>query len=324
MKETPTPSPGKSEQAPAEKKSWQETIRDPRRRFRWAFEHQFVKRVNEDYVWPDGRITPGYRQEHAPGAHELADRLIKFWQDAEENRKQYWKKDISKTGASFHDSGKFHLGQIEEFKFGVEHYDVGGMTGEGVTEDTQLAFDIFTCIEETKPDLIISLANGGSHLSTIANTMGFDADNYLSIHRNVGTDNYRKDMPTGPIYEGKPITPGSRVLILEDTTSLQDERTYRDARAWLSTQGVTDAPVFLERMVQLTDEAVSTEKYTDEDFIAVQDELVNDNCYNSYCRWELRRKNVAFWAKMRNKLVDATEKDPGLYERFFDLIRNRK
>jgi|GEM_PF-5008889 len=294
------------------------------RKFRIKFQEQ----LEEDLVVPtrldDGRVVdvPSFRIRE--DATEFVEELKLFWEKAEQSYKEYWQKPIAKTGAQYHDTKKFPLHQIDEVKGDLEKGGTG-RTYDALSEikqETLLAFELYSCIEAVKPDRIIALVNGAARLDSLAYALGADSMNYLSIHRSIDKD-HRKELSAGPIYEGKPILPGSTVLLLEDTSDLADERTYRDAREWLKEQGVTNAPVFLEYMTRLDQFAMQHQGWTVEQQIEIQQQLNDENCWNAYANTTPGRHSE-FWKAIKGRLTTAIESNPQLIDSFFELIRKYK
>lgn len=295
------------------------------REFHRKFQEQIVKNFVEPIKLEDGRIVDNYLSHPQEGSIKLMEGLKLFWANAEQSYKDYWQKSISQTGNQHSKDQAFAHPEIDKLKNELRKGKILSYDDLfNIEKSVMLIFELYVCIKSVKPDRIISLVNGALRLDSLANALGEDSMNYLSIHRNVGKD-YREGMSIGPIYEGKPVLPGSTVLLLEDTSDLTDKRTYRDAREWLKSQGVTNAPVFFEYMTRLNGFLIDQKRYTIEQFIETQEELNSENCWNAYAisnpTWQ---KNSKFWTSVKSKLTEAVEADPQLFDSFFDFIRNYK
>ena len=291
------------------------------REFSLRVNEQFETSGVEPYTMPDGRIVEVPVGIPVESAKELVEGCKVFWQKAQQAYDSYWETEISKTGNQHFKGNKLLSNEV------LSQFDV--KEGKAVRRfeydaklKMQLAFELFITIQSIKPDRIITLVNGAVRLHAICQALGFDSSNFLSIHRNTGED-YRKDLTKETTYEGQPIEPGSKVLMLEDTSELSEQRTYRDAREWLKKHGVTEAPVFIEYMTSLNEMSVSYGTQKDEDRIKVQNELNQDDCYNSFSNGEPSRGST-FWSNIDSRIVKITKDHPELYDQFFDFIRNYK
>lgn len=301
----------------------------PDSEFRRRFDQQMREDFLFDHTSESGEVIkdiPNVRNRE--GAIEFIEGLGRFWNKAQVYFDQYWQSTISKTGANYHDKGQFSLDEIGKLKDELAGVDMDIMEHpHRIIKETFLAFDLYACINGLKPDRIVSLVNGAVRLDAITHALGFDSQNYLSIH--LKTDNpYRKDLSGDPVYEGKPILHQSTVLILEDTSDLRDERTYKIARKWLIEQGAGRVPVFMERLANLDMMAtgvfsVQKERHSIDKFIEIQKELNDDDCYNSYSTG-VPTTNPKFWKGEKSKISQIIEADPSIYDSFFEFIRNYK
>lgn len=259
---------------------------------------------------------------------ELIEGLDVFWKKTKLFYDQYWDTEVSKSGNLYHQKDepfryfeqKDELESLTEEDSGV--LEPGNKVAEDAIREIYLSFDLYACIKGLQPDLIIPLVNGAVRMAAMAKALGIDSENYLSIHRQTG-DEYRKSLPAMPIYHGKTIERGSKVLLLEDTSSLEGDRTYRDARTWLEGQGVSDVPVFLEFVTAVNPHTEASKDFTDQQFIDIQEELNRENCYNSFNRGA-PKPDSKFWTETKSKLSEITEQNPNLYDSFFELIRDMK
>src|SRR3989338_4497077 len=286
------------------------------------FRKQLEEVIEEEITKPDGKkikIPTAYPRKDIA---EFTAGMLQFWQKCYTNYDQFWKTETARLGHQRFNHNPFTF--FEEIPDCLKKYahrqrmsDPQEEIVSKIREGGQRAFDLYTCIQDVTPDRIVTLTNGAARLLAITNALGFDAANYLAIHRNA--NGHRSDMPKEIIYEGKPIVPGSTVLILEDVSEMGEERTYRNARKWLAEQGVNKSPVFLERVNKLIELPEDTSRKSD-DYIQFQSEVNADNCYNSLvdCPYNCRE----FWSGTNSKIADAIERNPEMYDQLFKHIQS--
>lgn len=255
---------------------------------------------------------------------ELMEGFDIFWHKAQRFYEQYWDTKAAELGKIYRktDNPFFYFDQKEELEFLIGHTsrEILKIVARKAVRDIYLAFDIYTCIQGLQPDRVVSLVNGAVRMAAIANALGVDSENYLSVHRTMG-DDHKKVLSAEPIYLGKPIEKGSRVLLLEDTSSLGVNRTYQQARDWLKRFGVSDVPVFLEFVDVVNPSTATGREFTDAQFIQNQEELNRENCYNSFNKGA-PNPDSSFWVATKSTLSAITEQNPNLYDSFFELIKS--
>lgn len=295
-----------------------ETFHSSDRIFDCHFNNQFFTPIMVEVKWPNGSIEKV--EDYI--ANEEAEKFVKglkvFLNRVHQAHDSYWNTEISKTGNQFHRMDYVSSSQLEELD-DLEKIKNGNFD-ENTKKIIHLAFDLYVTIQSLKPDRIVTLVNGALRLHSLCQALNFDSNNYLSIHRDNGRYDYRKDLPDNPVYEGELISSGSKVLLLEDTSSLMEDRTYKDARKWLEEKKVVDVPVFLERMVSLDKCSASYKLNSDEERIKIQDELNQEHCYNSFSIGEPDRKS-SFWSHTHNPILRIIKDRPELYDEFFDFIK---
>lgn len=264
-------------------------------------------------------------------AKELSEGLGALYDKSLAIFKKYQQEEIWSKGNRFHDtespiSGypdrirRYIYSQNSGVTFGDLHGDI--KVKERFYESISEAFELFACIKYLKPGSIVALVNGASRMGAICEAMGFKV-NKLSIHKKAGLEaekgSYRHELSNEIDYTGDEIKQGSKVLLLEDTSSLEEERTYRDARKWLSDRGVIDAPVFMQRMVSFSSELYGQQPSVDE-LIDIQKHLDSEQCFLSLSIFK-PSKNSDYWKRTKGKLTKVIEERPELYSDFFSLIR---
>lgn len=298
-------------------------------------DEEFRKRLKEQIYKPTEDEDNDYGFELRSDAHEFIIGVEKLLLTARESYEDYWGNLISLSGnqagrfdnVSVSNRNPFYLDEHRKALRNLtdldSHWDTkdGSDVGQSLEQILHLAFDLYACISVLKPDTIVTLTNGARRIHALCDAIGFDSKNYLSIHRKhegtISSNSYRKGIE-GLIYEGKKIEPGSRVLILEDTSDLMEGgTTYKIAREWLKEQGVTDSPVFFEQIYQTMDHGKWSR---DSEFVLeYQKKLNKDNGYNSDARFPSYNE---LYENMETKLsfliLNHTEK----YQEFFDVLRN--
>lgn len=286
--------------------------------FWYKFFEQFDRPIKVKAEGYDEPVDDTERREDAPdfvaGIKVLLSRAQFVYDD-------YWGNLISATGNQTYRSKVLKTPfYTEKQKKALEDWEEAPISlADGETFETlNLALDLYACISVLKPDIIITLTNGALRLHSLCKAMGFDSDNFLSIHRELPTEyTYRKNLDE-PIYDGKKIEPGSRVLILEDTSSLEGETTYGKARKWLEKMGVTDTPVFIEQMYQTIQRGGVRWNAVSEKYTEIQKKLNDDNCFNSYARYEA---DDHLHENIQTNISSLIQENPEVYDNFFGLIR---
>jgi hypothetical protein len=244
---------------------------------------------------------------------------------------EYWRTDISKLGNQFHSSDSFvDLTDFIDQLSSLDENETYGATNDCIYEnrlDHSLfeVFSLYVCIKHLNPDRVVVLVNGASRLGALCGAMGFDVSN-LSIHRDAGQD-HRKDISTDIVYDGDAIESDSRVLLLEDTSGLGPERTYREARGWLKSKfGVSDAPVFMARIVGLVLDDLDDMHQDVDRAIGIQNELDAENCFVSMSIFSPVGKEYQqeFYSRSHGMLTEVMKNNPGLHEEFFDFIKGMR
>lgn len=293
---------------------------------------EFFYRLNEQLfrltqVQLEGYTEPVDAAEAREDASQFIAGIEKLLSRAQLEYDNYWSNLISATGnqtyrSNFYGTPFYTEEQKKIFKDYRKNKELGeyerGMHREMI-ETLNLAFDLYACISILKPNTIITLTNGALRLHSLCKAMGFDSDNFLSIHKELPREyNYRKNLEE-PLYDGKPIEEGSKILILEDTSSLGSQSTYGLAREWLKEQGVTDFPVFIEQIYQTIQRAGQRWDKVGEEHIKIQKYLNENNCYNSYARIEA---NDDLYKNVQTNLSSLIREHLEVYDRFFDFIRS--
>lgn len=297
-----------------------EELHSAKSAFSRRFHDQFLTDVVATVKNPDGSTEEMYDVIPTEGAERFAEGLKVFFSEVQQAYDSYWETEISKTGNQFNKGNILRDEQLAEFN--DERIRERGWFDRDTLLFIQLAFDLYVTIRGLRPDKIITLVNGAVRLHALCQTLGFDSSNYLSIHRDIQKYDYRKNLTVGPVYEGEPIGPGSKVLMLEDTSSLEEYRTYKEAREWLKKQQVVEAPVFLEFVTSLDESAASYKMGSNEKRIEIQDELNKENCYNSFSRGE-PDPDSSFWTDTHNPILGIIKEQPEMYDEFFDFIKNK-
>ncbi len=291
--------------------------------------NNFKMRLEEEISPEDKPLTfGGFNLE---SAKELSEGLGALYDKSLAIFKKYQQEEIWSKGNKFHDTDtpisgypdrirRYIYGQNSGITFGDLHGDIE--VKERFYESISEAFELFACIKYLKPDSIVALVNGASRLGAICEAMDFKV-NKLSIHKKAGLEaekgSYRHELSNEIDYIGGEIKQGSKVLLLEDTSSLGEERTYRDARKWLLDRGVSDAPVFMQRMVSFSSLIYRQQPSVDE-LIDIQKHLDSEQCFLSLSVFK-PSKTSDYWKRTKGKLTKVIEERPELYSEFFGLIR---
>ena len=297
-----------------------EELHSAKSAFSRRFHDQFLTDVVATVKNPDGSTEEMYDVIPTEGAERFVEGLKVFFSEVQQAYDSYWETEISKTGNQFHKGSIIRNEQLAEFN-DAKIRETGWFDRDTV-DFIHLAFDLFVTIRKLQPDKIIVLVNGAARLRALCQALGFDSNNYLSIHRNIDQHDYRKNLAKDSVYEGEPVTAGSRVLLLEDTSSLEEYRTYKEAREWLKKRGVLEVSVFLEFVTPLDESAVSYAMGTNEKRIEIQDELNKENCYNSFSRGE-PDPDSSFWTDTHNPILRIIKEQPEIYDEFFDFIKSK-